>query len=426
MNRHAAGMLKRCCLVCHWLCQCWGDSATKALAEPVAHGARCTIKRCLLALVPLLPVALTGCDRDVETEYGQRSGPYASASVNGTAVLGEMFEQAGHKVTSWQSLSPRLSKRADCIVWFPDDFNVPSHKVCEWLEKWLNAKPGRTLIYVGRDFDAAPWYWEKVQPLAPPEQKATVGRRLAAARADFQSRRDQSAKIQDCKWFSIERWDRSDKVRKISKDSEWLADIDPAKLEMERCDKLDLAPWADTLLETEDAPLVGSVSFGASELIVVDNGSFLLNAMLVNHEHRKLAGKLIDRVAGSGKNVVFLESGRDGPPIRESDPTASASSGLEVFHIWPTNWILLHLAAVGIALCFARWPIFGQPRQAEAVAASDFGRHIDALAALLSRSRNHSFAMSRVVHYQQMCVSAGPPVRPAAPSTNPDHTPLSD
>ena len=26
----------------------------------------------------------------------------------------------------------------------------------------LQAKPDRTLIYVGRDFDAAPWYWRRV------------------------------------------------------------------------------------------------------------------------------------------------------------------------------------------------------------------------------------------------------------------------
>ncbi|HYW81605.1 MAG TPA: hypothetical protein VE890_18615, partial [Thermoguttaceae bacterium] len=84
----------------------------------------------------------------------------ASSSVNGTAVLGRMFEQAGHKVFSWRVLSPRLQDRADCIVWFPNDFDPPEQEVCDWLEQWLCDKPNRNLIYVGRDFDAASQYWE--------------------------------------------------------------------------------------------------------------------------------------------------------------------------------------------------------------------------------------------------------------------------
>ena len=90
-----------------------------------------------LFILPLL--ASAGCDQDLDTTYGQRQGPGASLSVNGTAVLGEMFAQAGHKVSSWEVLSPRLKRRADCIVWFPDDFRPPSKKVRSWLVKWLLA-----------------------------------------------------------------------------------------------------------------------------------------------------------------------------------------------------------------------------------------------------------------------------------------------
>ena len=61
----------------------------------------------------------------------------------------------------------------------------------------------------------------------------------------------------------------------------------------------------------------------------------------------------------------------------------------------------MHLAAVGILFCFARWPIFGRPRQAEPEPVADFGKHIDALALLLERSRDRSYAMARVLHYQQ-------------------------
>ena len=133
---------------------------------------------------------------------------------------------------------------------------------------------------------------------------------------------------------------------------------------------------------------------------MVANGSFLLNAMLVNHEHRKLAGKLIDCLGAAKQRVVFLESGPGGPPLYDQEP-AGESTGVEIFHAWPTNWILLHLAAAGIVFCFARWPVFGRPREPEREAVADFGKHIDALAELLARSRDRTYAMARLLHYQQ-------------------------
>ena len=138
-----------------------------------------------------------------------------------------------------------------------------------------------------------------------------------------------------------------------------------------------------------------------AQLIVVANGSFLLNAMLVNHEHRKLAGKLIDRIGAPKKKVVFLESGPGGPPIFDRDP-AGSSMGLAIFHVWPTNWILMHLAAVGILFCFARWPIFGRPRGARARGGRRFRqahRRPGRVVRALSRDRSH--ALARLLHYQQ-------------------------
>jgi hypothetical protein len=367
-----------------------------------------------LLLLALLLLYLAGCHRDLDTEYGQRSGPGAATSVNGTAVLSEMFEQAGHKVTSWTALSPRLSKRADCIVWFPDDFQPPSKKVRRWLEHWLHARSGRTLVYVGRDFDAAPWYWEKICPLAPAAQADAIRHRLRSARDSFQFERHALPNSEDCQWFTVKGKDRTRAVRTLSGEPEWLADVAPAKVDIELVGRLQPLRRAYVLLASRDDALVSKLRFGDSQLILVANGSFLLNAMLVNHEHRKLAGALIDCVGESARNVVFLESGSGGPPISDQDPSRSASSGLEVFHLWPTNWILLHLAAVGIIFCFSRWPLFGQPRQLEPAAVSDFGRHVDALAELLSRSHDHSYAMSRVLHYQQISSAAGRTVGAAA------------
>lgn len=193
------------------------------------------------------------------------------------------------------------------------------------------------------------------------------------------------------------------KIRTLSGEESWLADVDPAKVEIQLATNLEPDGEADTLLKSGDDVLVSSATVGkdgVGELIVVANGSFLLNAMLVNHEHRKLAGKLIDRIGPPKKHVAFLESWSGGPPIYEKDPSGF-STGVEIFHLWPANWILMHMAAVGILFCFARWPIFGRPREAPGEPVADFGKHIDALALLLARSRDRSHAMARLLHYQQ-------------------------
>ncbi len=149
--------------------------------------------------------ACGGCGQGgIDSAYGQRNAPGEFRSVNGTAVLGEMFQQAGHKVLSWRLLSPRLYERADCIVWFPDDFEPPGNDTREWLEQWLRDQPGRTLIYVGRDFDAAAWYWDKIDPHVPKEQRAEFLNRRAAAKTDFRVERGQIPESEDCQWFTVE------------------------------------------------------------------------------------------------------------------------------------------------------------------------------------------------------------------------------
>ena len=371
------------------------------------HSAFAAVCSMLLALL-----LCCGCrGRTVESGYGQRSGPDASQSVNGTAVLGEMFAQAGHKVSSCRTLSPWLWRQADCIVWFPDDFRPPSKEVRQWLEGWLRAGDGRTLIYVGRDFDAASWYWEKVLPRVSGDQAKMVEEELAMTRLRFRSRREAMPKSEDCGWFTMRGEESPRPVRTLSSDEpgwrQWLDGVNAAKLDAALVGRIEPSTKADVLLKSKDDALLSRVKFGRSRLIVAANGSFLLNAMLVNHEHRKLAGKLIEQIRAPEqiespeKTVVFLESGPAGPPIRKDEHDDSDSTGAAIFHLWPTNWILLHLAAAGILFCFARWPIFGRPRGADEPPPSEFARHVDALAELMSASRDADYANSRLLHYQE-------------------------
>ena len=382
-----------------------GDSCTAALRRVDAAAKRFSLSTLHYPLFTihflLFTLFLAGCSRDIDTDYGQRQGPGASASVNGTAVLGEMFEKAGHHVFSWHTLSPRVQQRADCIVWFPDDFKPPRKEVRQWLEKWLTDNADRTLIYVGRDFDAAPWYWEHVLADAPAEQRQPVRDRLLDATNHYSRDRRNLPKSEDCQWFTIDSSLPLRHVKTLEGEAAWLDGVDAKQTDIELHSRLSPSEAADVLLRSGDDMLVSCEQWDRSRLIVVANGSFLLNLPLVNHKHRKLAGKLIDEIGPPGKTVVFLESRSGGPPTRDDDPAAAAPTGMEIFNIWPTNWILLHLAAVGVIFCFSRWPIFGRPKTCETAGGSDFGRHVDALAKLLKRTRDRAYAMERILNYRQ-------------------------
>ena len=101
------------------------------------------------------PVEMTARLSDyIKDDYGESRGHSGKQSVNGTAALVDMFEQAGCKVRRWSRMSPRLQS-ADVIVWIPDSFSAPSVAHRRFVDEWLQDDAGRTLIYVGRDFDAA-------------------------------------------------------------------------------------------------------------------------------------------------------------------------------------------------------------------------------------------------------------------------------
>ncbi len=355
----------------------------------------------LLVIAGLIFIGARGCRRDVETVYGQRAGS-SWRSVNGTGVLGKMFAGAGHAVYSRRILSPSLRHRADVIVWFPNDFGAPPDDACEWLEGWLADGPGRTLIYVGRDFDAAAWYWDAIQDRAPEDQRQEALRRELEAKSEFLQGLLPSGTTEECDWFAVKGGQKRREVRTLQGSDDWVEGIDPSKLEVEINQRMIPSQAAEVLLASQGDALVFQERVGQGRLIVVANGSFLLNLPLVVREHRKLAGRLIDQVGPPRQTVVFLESGPAGPIIFETDPDARPPSALAIFDVWPANWILLHLAIAGVIFCFCRFPIFGRARDVEPEATSDFGRHVEALGELLERTGDASHAAARLAHCRQL------------------------
>lgn len=394
-------------------------------------------------------ITLAGCaPTELDTTYGLRHSLSGRDSVNGTAVFGEMFKQAGFRVNGWRRLSPKLED-FDVIVWFPNDYTPPTKDQREFLEDWLGNQPGRTLIYVGRDFDAATTYWRTVLPSVPPEQAMEVARRLATLTAEQATARAAMKIDEHFDWFTLAKAQPQGRVSQLS--GPWSEDLDLDQAELYLNTSLAIptkeqnkewhgehgtsvrSPTFVPLLAGDQGPLVTKVTvpeWGSSQLLVVANGSFLLNLPLVNREHRALAAKLIGACGKPGK-AVFLESDEGGPPILAEDPDDAYPTGLEVFTVWPLGIIVLHLAVLGILCCFAAYPIFGRPREvvlnsdatsvraatyrsgyytagsstvdvsARRIERSHFGKHIDALGELLEMTHDRAYAAERVKYYHE-------------------------
>lgn len=393
-----------------------------------------------------LTTVMSGCgsppDEDLDRTYGRRGGAYGRASVNGTAVLSQMFRDAGHKVLTKRELTPSVFD-ADVLVWIPDDFSPPSEEVADWMDSWFDATDGGVMIYVGRDFDAAIPYWEAVLPGATGTTATELASRRDRDLDSFGRKRTVADASTEFRWYNYDRTPPRRKVTQLS--GPWSEGIDATQVEMELYGKM--SPGTidyenrEILLASGDDPLITRIEFphaddyddedvyyyGDSyyvdksswepgELIFVTNGSFVLNEPLVNHENRKLARKLIDRCAGK-KTVVFLESDYGGLPIKDYDPPPEVPSSLMIFTVWPLNIILVHLAVVGVVFCFARWPIFGRPQRDKTVSVTDFGHHVAALGAMLARTGNRSYARHQLAVYRQAYKSDAASLEPPTGDT---------
>jgi hypothetical protein len=371
----------------------------------------------VFALVVLLigyALTATPSNESLPSDYGRRRGTTSGPSVSGTAGLAEMFKKAGHRVQTFTRLSPKLNE-ADVIVWAPNDFEPPGKEQREFIENWLYEGEGRVVVFIGRDYDAASAYWAEVRPSAPPEDAAEVQRRLARAKADFAAERAKMPVNGYARWFTAKRDAPRRDIRSLQ--GPWANGIDAKKCEIVLAGRLEVPAQADKgaadpplpekfepLLTSEGDSLAFRVedltTMDDGQVIVIANGSWLLNYPLVNHEHRKLAARLVNECGSAGK-VAFVESYSGGPTVSNKDPS-EATSPLAFMDVWPLNAIIIHLTILGIIFCLARSPIFGRPRELPAQSPADFGRHVTALGELLARTKDQAYARARLDQYRSL------------------------
>ncbi len=372
---------------------------------------RCSLRRVVTAAIATLALTLlaAGCVKDVElkTDYGGRRGR-AATSVNGVSVLADMFRETVARSTTVLSLSSALDKY-DVVVWAPGGFTLPSKDARLFLDRWLQAESGRTFIFIGRDYDAAHDYWQAMAPQTPAEQRIDVMRRAAESQAIHSHRRIDMPEEECCEWFVMRRDLPGRRVRALS--GPWSKGVDvaetriwsqgrldiPTRKELDKLWKGNPPPIYDDpdytpLLVSGKETLVFEVTkpaWGSSKIIVVANGSFLLNLPLVNHQHRLLAGKLIDQCQPFSA-VAFVESGPGGVSVFGSrNKEGEAARRARV--LTAAHWFLL-----GIVCCFFAFPIFGRPKSTATESVADFGQHADAVAALLERTGDTGYARQQL------------------------------
>jgi hypothetical protein len=200
-------------------------------------------------------------------------------------------------------------------------------------------------------------------------------------------------------------------IKKLNGSVEWVAGLQQGKLNVEILGRMRPGVDVDVLLEDDQNNMVlGEITYDESRILLVPNGSFLLNLPLVNQEHRKLAGRLVSYV-GEDCYVVFLESNGDVPEVLDKDPVAQMPSLGRILAQPPLNTIVFHLMLAGLLLVFVRLPIFGIPKTLATHALSDFGRHVTALGELLMLTGDRQFAVGRVLQYQQKSRRQNEPIK---------------
>lgn len=400
----------------------------------------------LLLIVVTGFLMFAGCQskgEDVDTRYA----PYFDRSLNGTMVFRDMCEKSGCRLGTGGALAEQSDYQV--LVWFSLEPNTPPQKTLDTLDEWLEEKPDRTVVYVGRAFEATWDYWETMHSRIDEEENK---RKINSKRSEAESERnkflakkknpllpDKPKEIKDPKkkgnsLFVMTPLEKEYKMRSLVGSENWLRDIDLGKVRFSLFEQMtpaktiadddnqetpdettpesdenakeneekELPPQFEVLLESEDGHwIVASTPRKKGRMILVNNGGFLLNYQLINHEHRKLANRLIHEFGEGRKKVFILYSDHDIYTYDLGDRTHQSSfdTVLKFLQAWPVSILFWQCILLGILFCFYKWPIMGRPRKLPQTRHVDFMEHISAYADLLSATGEEIYVRKQVKQF---------------------------
>ncbi len=390
-------------------------------------------------------VCCTGC-AEISTEYGKTKGMSGRTSLNGFGAFRSAYENAGFRDRDVTRLSDRVM-RTDVIVWTPQILGPIDAPVTRWFDRWLR-RGGRTLVYIVPDSGSEADYWIDAAKLAPPAQRLEYRKRAAGAINERMLWRLNRGDVRSNGWFRIETLKHRRKLGTIS--GPWSEDFgDLSKQDHGTESEFVIVAYEKTknvtpnpnpgfvttgptgpgpatfVLTSDTTPTstptdfrdlvrthsgdtviaqIESKNWKDSRIIVVAGGSLLTNYALTRPLNQQLAERIIQESIPAGvdqPSAGFLTSSWSQIPVSERKPGVPKASGMELLTVWPISLVTMHGVMLGLVICLMLLPIFGRPRKIQREKSSDFGHHLDAVAALMNKSGGEPYARARISEYMK-------------------------
>ena len=360
----------------------------------------------LMAILLVATLGFVGCSPLLEDSYGRSRGD----SINGTGVFSGLIKARGHEVRAAVRLTDELRDWADVIVRFGAMPGPPPVDEANWYNNWLSSNFDNHLIYIPRDYDATHDYWSLAAEQLTTEASTRLRERIEQARDATQiksppgpSGLNPPKHASPQEWFEIE----SGKPSFVSKSLEgpWAEGVDPTAAAIPQHEVLKFDPKRTDLktrLSGDQKPIASEWERpNGGKILVIGNGSFLLNAAIANPARRPLAHRVVEWVGlsefdeGRTKNVAFVE----GPFVM-----SKGSQEPSVFHLLtvpPFGWLAAQIFALALIACLAKAPRLGRPKNPEPSGADRPVAHPEALGALLYRTGQAGEARSILESYRR-------------------------
>jgi hypothetical protein len=345
--------------------------------------------------VCLVPV---GCGpSEVDTTYGRSRGP----SINGTGAFVELLRQRGHEVRTAVRATKTLETWANVVVRFAGQPGPPDAKEGKWLFDWLMASPGRKVVYVPRDFDSEVEFWEAMLAAEPknakPEEIDRVKKKRDQAKSwvgELPPKSKEPAK--SAEWFAVE--SKADKLSTCKTlDGPWAEEVDAASAAVPKHEALKVEGDELILLNGDGSPLVVTWNLvNGSQVLVVANASFLLNASMLNQARRPLTMKVVDWVGSTPLQVALIE--KRGWLGGDDENTASQ---FHLFTVFPFDWVSYHLLGFLLLLALSYAVRLGRPRPEPPSGVERPAAHAEALGALLAKTGRADIARFLLDSYRR-------------------------
>ncbi|MFN3189788.1 MAG: hypothetical protein ACE361_04615 [Aureliella sp.] len=405
-------------------------------------------------------------------EFGVVKGVDAARSPNGLAVHRELWRTAGAKVLTPQRLSPRLDDM-DVLVFVGANYSPPGRLARLWVDEWLAAEPGRSVIYFGRDFNASTYYREETLPLLQGEERRFGRIELAERQAeDLSLRVEAMSQGTFCDWFFLDLApDRKDyPASRLS--GPWSADLSgldgswpvgitlrepapgwqddkPAWLTKPGAASGKSAPealpplleesvtqqsvwtegeyataddWDEAFQDLPDSRVLLSTDDGRPLVFELTHDGWARNSkiLIVANGAPILNASLIQplhRAVGTrlvehcqpASRVGLLSYDSNGITISSFAEQETAAAGLEVLTVWPLSAVTMPAAFLGIVVCASLIPILGRAQRLRPRSVTDFGLHIDALGKMFRDSQDDGYAKRMIRDYFRKVKSEVPP-----------------